>query len=133
SNLKIALGTASAEANALVGALTDGALLKIYDGAQPATPETAVTTQNLLATVTLANPAFGAAANGVITAHAIPDVTIAAGGTASWFRLLKSDGATAIMDGSAGVSGCDLNLNAVALVAGATLSTTGFTFTVPGA
>jgi hypothetical protein len=133
SNLKLALATASAEANVLTGSLTDGALLKIYDGTQPAAPETAIASQNLLATVTLASPAFGSASNGVITANAIADVTVAAGGTASWFRLLKSDGSTVIMDGSVGTSGCDLNLSSVALTAGATLSTTSFTFTVPGA
>jgi hypothetical protein len=133
SNLKIAQNTASAEANALVGAFTNGALLNIYSGTQPATPETAVTTQVLLATATLASPAFGAASNGVITANAISDVTVAATGTAAWFRLLKSDNVTVIMDGSVGTSGCDLNLNATALAAGATLSTTSFTFTVPSA
>ena len=81
SNLKIAQNTASTEANALVGAFTNSSIIKIYDGTQPATPETAVTTQNLLATITLpASPAFGAAANGVITANAISPVTIAASG-----------------------------------------------------
>jgi hypothetical protein len=133
SNLKIAQNTASTEANALVGAFTNGALLTIYNGTQPATPETAVSTQTLLATVTLASPAFASASNGVITANAISDMTISASGTASWFRLLKSDNTTVIMDGSVGTSGCDLNLNSVALSSGATLSTTSFTFTVPSA
>lgn len=132
SNLKIAYNTASTEANALVGSFTNGALLKIYDGSQPSTPETAITSQTLLATVTLASPAFGSAVNGVITANAISDVTISASGTASWFRLLKSDGTTVIMDGSVGTSSADLILNATALSSGATLSTTSFTFTVPG-
>jgi len=132
SNLKIAQNTASTEANALVGAFTNGALLKIYDGTQPTTPETAITMQNLLATVTLASPAFGSASNGEITANAISDVTISASGTAAWFRLLKSDNATVIMDGSVGTSGCDLNLNSTVLASGATLSTASFTFTVPG-
>ncbi|HUY68591.1 MAG TPA: hypothetical protein VMV79_04755 [Alphaproteobacteria bacterium] len=133
SNLKIAQAAASQEANALVGAFTDDALLKIYDGTQPATPETAITTQNLLATVTLASPAFGAAADGVISANAIANVTVAASGTAAWFRLFKSDGSTAIMDGSVGTSGCDLNLDSTALAAGATFAVTSFTFTVPSA
>jgi hypothetical protein len=133
SNLKIAQNTASTEANALVGSFTNGALLEIYNGSQPSTPETAISGQTLLATVTLASPAFGSASNGVITANAISDVTISASGTASWFRLFKSDGVTVIMDGSVGTSGCDLNLNSTALSSGATLSTTSFTFTVPSA
>ena len=132
SNLKIAQNTASTEANALVGAFTNSSIIKIYDGTQPATPETAVTTQNLLATITLpASPAFGAAANGVITANAISPVTIAASGTAAWFRWLKSDGTTAICDGSVGTSGADMNLNSTALSSGAELDTSSMTFTVP--
>jgi hypothetical protein len=133
SNLKIAQNTASTEANALVGSFTNGALLEIYNGSQPATPETAISGQTLLATVTLASPAFGSASNGVITANSISDVTITTSGTAAWFRLFKSDGVTVIMDGSVGTSGCDLNLNSTALSSGATLSTTSFTFTVPSA
>src|ERR1700722_13197303 len=100
SNLKIAQNTASTEANALVGSFTNGAFLNIYNGTQPSTPETAVSTQTLLAAVTLASPAFGSASNGIITANAISDVTISASGTAAWFRLFKSDGVTVIMDGS---------------------------------
>lgn len=133
SNLKIAQNTASTEANALVGSFTNGALLEIYNSTQPSTPETAISGQTLLATVTLASPAFGSASSGVITANAISDVTITASGTATWFRLFKSDGVTVIMDGSVGTSGCDLNINSTALSAGATLSTTSFTFTVPSA
>jgi hypothetical protein len=44
SNLKIAQNTASAEANALVGTFTNGALLNIDNGTQSATPKTAVVT-----------------------------------------------------------------------------------------
>jgi hypothetical protein len=35
--------------------------LRIYDGTQPADPDTAVSTQVLLAEITLANPAFNSA------------------------------------------------------------------------
>jgi len=131
SNLKVATATANAQANALVGAYTNGCLLRIYDGVQPASPETAVTTQNLLATVTFPTPAFGAAAAGVITANAISSVTIDQTGTATWFRLLKADGTTPIADGSIDTSGADLNLSTVALTAGAGLQLSGFTYTIP--
>lgn len=134
SNLKISQNAASAEANALVGSYTNSSIVKIYDGSQPSTPETAVSTQNLLATITLpASSAFGAAVNGVITAAAITNVTIAMTGTAAWFRWLKSDTTTPIADGSVGTSGADLNLNSLALSSGASLSVTSFTFTVPSA
>ncbi len=132
SNLKVSYTTADQQANALVGAFTNGAVLRIYDGVQPATPETAVTTQNLLATAVLGNPAFGAASNGVISSGAISSVTITASGTASWFRLLKSDGATPILDGSVGASGSDLNVNTTSFVIGALLSISSLSYTVPG-
>ena len=132
SNLKVSTTTANAEANALVGSFTNSSTIKIYDGAQPSTPEIAISTQNLLATITLpASSAFGAASAGVITAAAISDITIGASGTAAWFRWWKADGTTPIADGSVGTSGADLNLNSTSLSSGATLSTTSFTFTVP--
>lgn len=133
SNLKISTTTASAEANALVGAYTNSSTINIYSGSQPATPETSAS-GTLLATVTLpSSSAFGAASSGVITAAAISNVSVSATGTAAWFRWLKSDGTTPIADGSVGTSGCDLNLNSTSLAAGATLSVSSFTFTVPSA
>ncbi len=132
SNLKVSYTTANQQANSLVGTFTNGAILRIYDGVQPVTPETAITTQNLLATATLGNPAFGASSDGVILSEAIPSVTITASGTASWFRLLKADGATPILDGSVGTSGSDLNVNTTSFAIGATLSISSLSYTVPG-
>ena len=133
SNLKTSQNCASTQAAALVGAYTNSSVIKVYDGTQPSTPETAVSTQNLLATVTLPSSSAFTQSNGVMTAAAITSVTIAASGTAAWFRWLKSDGTTPIADGSVGTSGCDLNLNSVALSSGATLAISSFTYTVPSA
>jgi hypothetical protein len=59
--------------------------------------------------------AFGTEATGVLTASAIANgAGTAAAGTgksATWFRLWKSDGTTPVLDGTAGQSGCDLNLD----------------------
>lgn len=131
NNLKTAIVTRNAALNA-ISALANGGLLKIYDGAQPATPETAITTQTLLSTLTLNATAFGAAAAGVITANAITqDSNIAGTGTATWYRLYKSDGVTVLWDGSVGLATADLILNAVALAAGAILQCSSFTYTLP--
>lgn len=73
-------------------------VIRFYAGAQPATPETAITSQTLLATLTLAATAFGAAASGVATAAAIAAVTAVASGIANFARILKSDGTTVLMD-----------------------------------
>lgn len=131
SNLKIAQATAQAEANALVGAFTNSSQVQIYSGTQPATPETALSGNTLLATVVLPASSAFSSSNGVMTAAAISNVTIAATGTATFFRWTKSDGTTVIADGSIGTSGADMNLNSVALQSGAVLATSGFTFTIP--
>ena len=133
SNLKVAQNTAQAQAAALVGAFTNSSTVNIYSGAQPATPETAITSQVLLATITLPASSAFTSSNGVMTAGAISNATIGTSGTAAWFRWVKSDGTTVIADGSVGTSGADMNLNSVALSAGATLATTSFTFTIPSA
>lgn len=108
----------------------NGGFLEIYDSTgtgQPATPDVAVTTQVKLAKLTLAATAFGASSAGTKTAGAIGSVTALATGTATWFRAFKSDDTTAVIDGSVGVSGADLNLNAVAIVLGATVSCSSWT------
>jgi hypothetical protein len=110
--------------------LLNAGFIDIYDGTQPVTADTAITTQVKLAHLTFGNPAFGASVAGVATANAIAqDVSADATGTASWFRAYKTDGTTAVYDGSVGTSGCNLNLNSVAISAGAAVSVTSFTMT----
>lgn len=119
----------SAAADAVCPMLNNG-YLRIYDGTQPATADTAVTTQTKLAELRWNATAFGAASNGVATANAITsDASADATGTATWFRALKSDGTTVVFDGSVGTSGCDLNLNSAAITSGSAVSVTAFTYT----
>jgi hypothetical protein len=121
---------ANAAADAVV-ALANSGKLRIYDGTQPATADTAVSTQNLLAELTLNSTAFGAAVAGVATANSITsDSTADASGTATWFRVVKSDGTTVLWDGSVGTSGCDLNLNTAAIEAGAIVAVTALAYTI---
>ena len=119
----------SAAADAVCPLLNNG-YLRIYSGTQPATADTAVTTQTLLAELRWNATAFGAASSGVATANAITADTSADNtGTATWFRALKSDGTTVVFDGSVGTSGADLNLNSTSISAGAAVSVTSFTYT----
>lgn len=130
NNLKMANAAVNAEANALAAEANNG-YLRIYDGAQPATADTAIGAQVLLAELRLGATAFGAAVNGVITANAIsPDASANASGTATWFRVFKSDGTTPLWDGSVGTSSSDLVLNAVAIAAGAGVSVSSLVHTV---
>ena len=128
---RIPAAVANAMVDAGVGTQADSGKLRLYSGTQPANGGDAITTQTLLAEHTMPADAFPAATGGVLTANAIPDVTILASGTVTWFRLLKSDGATVLVDGSVGTVGCDLNLNATEYAAGATSKISSFTYREP--
>ena len=138
NNTTISNAAAIAACDGVVDLLDGGAgaaLVRIYDGAQPANPDVAIGGQTLLAELTCTDPAFGAAADagpgGRATANAVTDDASAnATGTASWFRAVTSAG-TAVIDGSVSTSGADLNLNSVAISAGATVSITSWTVTMP--
>lgn len=124
-----ALGFVTGLRNARLDAITtfagNSGKLRIYSGTQPATGGTATT---LLAELT-ANATFAPAASGsVLTLNAIAqDASADATGTATWFRLLKSDGTTIVMDGTVGTSGADLNLNTTSIVVGGPVAVTSFT------
>lgn len=107
------------------------AILRIYSGTRPATGGTATT---LLAQLTCNATFAPAASGGVLTLNAITQDSAADNtGTATWFRLLKSDGTTHIMDGSVGEagSGADLIVDEADIVAGGTVSVTSAVFTAP--
>ncbi len=113
-------------------ALYNSGYLKIYDGSQPATGDTAVSGQTLLATLRFGSTAFGASAAGVATANTITsDTDAAATGTAAWYRALESDNSTKLGDGSVGTSSCDINLATVSIAQHATVSVSSFTLTLP--
>jgi hypothetical protein len=98
------------------------ALLRIYDGTRPATGG-AVTV--LLAELTCNVTFAPAAAGGTLTLNPITqDSSANATGTATWFRLVQSNGTTLVFDGSVGTSGQDLNLNTTSIVTGAAVAIT---------
>lgn len=118
---KYSVAAINAQLDALDDQVNGGAgaaLLRIYNGTRPATPDTAITSQTLLAELPMSDPAFGAAASGVLTAGAITtDASANATGTATWFRIVTSAG-TAVIDGDVGTSGTELILNTVSIVTG---------------
>lgn len=129
----------SAAANAavdLVDAGAGSAVLRLYTGAQPAGPDTAVGAQVLLASIPLPEPAFTLTAPGVKTLQGVPlSDTADASGTASWFRIVDGAGA-AVIDGSAGEAADtpvpNLVLDTKVLTAGLTVQVNSGTLTMPG-
>jgi len=139
NNLKLCTEAVNAACDAVVD-LADAGILRIYSGSQPATADTAIDAQVVLAELVLGTPAFGAAAEGVATAkgvataNAVTDDDAAnATGTASWFRQWQANGTDELFDGSVGTSGCDLNLNTVSIVENAKVEVTSYTYTHPKA
>lgn len=136
ADLAISQAAAKAMCDALVDLVDAGGAgkLRIYSGTRAATVDTAIGAQVLLAELTFSATAFGAATTAspsVATAAAITsDASADATGTATWFRIVSGAG-TAIMDGNVGTSGEDLNLNTVSIVAGAVVSISAGTISVP--
>jgi len=80
--------------------------LRVYSGTVPASADAALGGATLLAELTLNATAFPASSGGVLTANAITRANAAvASGTASFFRLLGSDGTTVLAQGAVGLSG----------------------------
>jgi hypothetical protein len=114
-----------------IGVALDSGFIRIYDGSQPANADTAVGAQVLLAELTFGADAFPAASAGVLTANAITqDSSANATGTASWARLLKSNGTSVIMDGTVGTASANVVINSVAISAGAVVSCSSLTITI---
>ena len=123
SNLKYSNGTRNAQQQGLITYAGTGSIIRLYDGSQPANANTAISTQTLLVSLTIAG-GFGTDSNGTITLGAVTSGTAVASGTAAFFRIVKSDGTTVVMDGSVGTSGSDLNLNTTTVASSQTVSIT---------
>lgn len=104
--------------------------LRMYDGTQPAGPDTAITSQVQLAELRFSATAFPASVNGVATANAITqDSSADATGTATWYRSFKSDGTTAIHDGTIGTAGTNCVIATTSIVAAAVVTCSSFVLT----
>jgi hypothetical protein len=104
----------------------------IYSGAQPTSPDTAITSQVLLVSCGFSATSFGATnSSGVATANAITSGNPVASGTAAWYRIYAGNGTTAVIDGTVGTTGCDLNLGSTTISVGTPVSITSATLTHP--
>lgn len=127
----MAIAYAATLRNSMLDAITTlagaSALLRIYDGTRPATGGTATT---LLAELTCNATFAPGASSGALTLNAITqDSSANSSGTATWFRIVKSDGTTHVLDGNVGTSGSDLNLTTTTIVATQPVSVSSFVIT----
>ena len=126
-NTQVADATVNAQANALA-TLCNSGLIRIYDGVQPATADTAVSGNTLGVTLTFGATAFPSAVSGLLTATAITSGTAVADITPTWARIVKSDTTTVVMDVSAGAASANLTIGA--FTSGTVVSATSFTHDV---
>ena len=119
---RLTTATRTARASALKNQIDLGSgagSIRFYAGTKPATVNTAISGQTLLATCVLSDPC-ATVSNGVISFSAISDdLAIDATGTISFGLIVDSDG-NVIGDGTAGVagSGAAFIFNTVSAVAG---------------
>ncbi len=129
-NTQLANATVNGQGDNLSARLNSG-FLRIYDGTQAATADTALGAQVLLAELTFSATAAPATSNGLITFNAITaDSSANATGTPTWFRAVQSNGTTVVMDGTVGASGANLNLTGLTggqIIIGGTVSVSAFT------
>lgn len=117
-------------ANALATSLNSG-YLRIYSGTEPATADTALSGNTLLAELRFNATAAPSAVNGLLTFNAITsDASNNASGTATFFRAFRSDGTTVEIQGSVGTSGTALVMASTTITAGGTTAVSSFTYQV---
>jgi hypothetical protein len=133
ANFQLTASARNGACNGIVDLLdaSGSGTIKIYSGTQPATADTALSGNTLLATITCSATAFGSASSGVATLAGVPlSATAVATGTASFFRAADGGGTT-VCDGSVGTSSADLVLNTTSITSGNTVQITSWTVTVP--
>ena len=128
---RISTAAQNAAVDAVKARLNNG-YIRLYSGTRPAGPGTALSGNTLLAELRFGATAFGASTGGSASANAItPDAAADASGTATFARLLQSDGTTAEADIEVGTSGANLNLNTVGITAGQSVSISSLSLSIP--
>lgn len=120
---RLPTATRNAKADA-VGTLMSGGSVEIRTGSQPASANDAAS-GTLLATVTLGTAPSASA--GVVTMPDPASVNAVATGTAGWFRVKASGGAT-VWDGAIGAEG---TLSSTSVVSGNPVDLSAVTYTQP--
>ncbi len=132
--LKYSTTLRNAQLDAITTAVGTSGILRIYSGSRPANVAAAISGTLLAECVCNASAFAAAASGGVLTANAIAnDSSANASGTATHYRLFRSDGTTAVIDGDVSTSGADLNLDNTSINSGQVVSITSFTITAGNA
>ena len=135
--LKLSTSLADAKLAAVTTACNNG-YIRIYDGVEPATANTSLSGNNVLAELRFSATSFGtpstSGADRVIAANSISqDDAANATGTATFFRVFQSNGTTIVFQGTVGTSGQQLNLASTSIVVEGPVQVSSMTYTQPTA
>lgn len=120
-------------ADAVLARAANGSLV-IYGGTPPADANAALSSNPVLASLTLSASPFPAASSGASTATSgiTADSSADATGTATFFRVLETGGTVVVFQGTVGTSGAELNLSSTSIVTGGNVSVSSLTYTQAG-
>jgi hypothetical protein len=116
---------------ALRNAIADLVVDSIDAGSGAGTLEFQTSSGDEVATLTFSDPAFGDASSGTATANSISPDASATGGTMGRFQIKDSTGTVKIQGTVAAVSGGDINMSSLSVVAGDTVTLSSLTYTAP--
>jgi hypothetical protein len=112
--------------------IADFVVDQLDEGTPPGTLEMQTSGDVEVATLTFANPAFGAASSGTATAGTVTSDTNATGGTIAKARWKNNAGTDKVLCSVTGTGGGgDIELSSVVVSAGQTVSLSSLTYTAP--
>lgn len=124
--IQYSVAVRNAKLDAVETAIGVSAVLKIYTGAVPANVA-AARTGTVLATVNLPSDWMAAASSGTKAKSGTwQDTSADNSGTAGYFTIFASDGTTAHIQGTCGLTGADMNMDSVTFTAGQQFTITTF-------
>jgi hypothetical protein len=133
-NTQLSNAAVNIQADALASLLDDG-YLRLFTAPQPISADVPLDSQVMLAQLRFNATAASKSANGIAKFQSIASAAASSTGTAAWFRAYKSDGITAVLDGTVDVAsnGPNLAVNTTHIALGAKVAVANFIHTVPKA
>jgi hypothetical protein len=131
SNVRVTLEIRNAQLNLLRASLCGGTMT-VYTGPQPPSPETAITGQKKLATLTLSDPCSAVAADATLRFGSVyQDDSAAENGRAVWVRFASSSG-RAVFDCDAAERDATVIIKPAEIRVGGPVRCTSITLTLEG-
>jgi hypothetical protein len=125
--LSLALTLRNSRLDAITTFAGGAPIIRLYSGTRPATGGLETT---ILAECVCSATMAPAASGQVLTFNAVGNDTSAnATGTATWGRLVKSDGTTFVLDFSVSTTGSDMNMTTTSITAGQPVAISSVTIT----